>query len=198
MKTVARIRRLGLRRATSLSMPAHVRVRTRPGRALVQENSWKLRPAGRTLISTVTLLGWTLWLLLFGLMLSAMAWTLGVWYVTNEWNEFRGFKGLSLFIENDWPIGIAFCLVFGLWATVRALVMRRIKKQRLLLAEQQAIQCSGQVFPVFADAAALQCLLCHHDERGDLQGVEEIRTGPSPAKVGTPLRKRAIAAGGSR
>jgi hypothetical protein len=76
-----------------------------------------------TVLTTATMLGWALWIILFGAMLSAIAWTLGVWYFTSQWDELRGFNGLAAFIEEDWPTGIAFCGVFLAWAALRTWVI---------------------------------------------------------------------------
>lgn len=190
MKAPARLRRLIRRRATPLQLPTHIRVRTRPGRAFIQENSWKLRRGALTVLATVTVVGWALWIILFGAMLSAIAWTLGVWYFTSQWDELQGFNGLAAFIEEDWPTGIAFCGVFLAWAALRTWARSRREPGAPKRTEAQASAPPTD----FGPAAGMPCVVCHHDAQGRLLSVQEVQRQDGTASERQPLLARTASA----
>jgi poly-beta-1,6-N-acetyl-D-glucosamine biosynthesis protein PgaD len=190
MKAPARLRRLIRRRATPLQLPTHIRVRTRPGRALIQENSWKLRRGALTVLATVTVVGWALWIILFGAMLSAIAWTLGVWYFTSQWDELQGFNGLAAFIEEDWPTGIAFCGVFLAWAMLRTWARSRREPG----APNRACAKAAMSAMDFGPVAAASCLVCQHDTQGRLLSVEEVQRPGEAVIERPPLLARSASA----
>ncbi|MEK0416273.1 MAG: poly-beta,6-N-acetyl-D-glucosamine biosynthesis protein PgaD [Pseudomonadota bacterium] len=139
-RRAARIRALFLRRVSPLEVPPHVQVRTRPGRPLVRENSWYLKPRARALLGTLNLLGWSIWLILVGPVLTSLAWSISVWVVQREWIEADGIRGVANFIATDLPLGLAFCLAFLLWAGVRAWSQRRLKVARRIAQRVAAAQ----------------------------------------------------------
>lgn len=197
MKNVVRIKKLFVRRVSPLSVPSHIKVRTRPGRPLIRENSWRLDSRARALLNTVNLIGWTIWIALFGLVLTSLAWSAGVWYVRREWVEAEGIRGLARFIENDLPMGISFCLVFLLWAMVRAMVVHRSSALRHQ-AERMALNANPVLVSkaleppeeVWRASRQAQCLLCHHDAHGGLSGVEPVVLTASPPQLKTGLKDR--------
>lgn len=150
MKDADRIRSLFVRRVSPLEVPQHVKVRTRPGRPLIREYSWHLKPRVRALLGTVNVLIWAVWLLLLGVVMTSLAWSIGVWMLQHEWIEAEGIRGLARFVENELPLGLGFCLVFLLWASVRAWSMRRLKVARRLaqrVAADQAGAAPGEPAP---------------------------------------------------
>lgn len=197
MKNVVRIKKLFVRRVSPLSVPSHIQVRTRPGRPLIRENSWRLDRRARALLNMVNLIGWTIWIALFGLVLTSLAWSAGVWFVRREWVEADGIRGLARFIENDLPVGVSFCLVFLLWAMARAMVMHRTSEARHL-AERPKLEMRTDMDPqkletpqdVWWASQQEQCLLCHHDPQGELSDVEHLKLTASPPALKTELKDR--------
>jgi poly-beta-1,6-N-acetyl-D-glucosamine biosynthesis protein PgaD len=197
MKKIVRIQKLFVRRVSPLSVPSHIKVRTRPGRPLIRENSWRLDRRARALLTTVNLLGWTIWLVLFGLVLTSLAWSVGVWFVRREWVEAEGIRGLTRFIENDLPVGVSFCVVFLLWAMLRSMVLSNNK-----VARRQAVrinlEMNAKTEPheldrsrdVWRTAQQAQCLLCHHDEQGALNAVETLKLSELPPAQKLGLKDR--------
>ena len=201
MKDAGRIRSLFVRRVSPLEVPQHVKVRTRPGRPLIREYSWHLKPRVRALLGTVNVLIWAVWLLLLGVVMTSLAWSIGVWMLQHEWIEAEGIRGLARFVENELPLGLGFCLVFLLWASVRAWSMRRIKVARRLaqrVAADPAGAAPGEPAPSpttdldgqLKRAFVHQCLVCHHHAGGDLQSVEVRELRQAPPLRGTPLKDR--------
>jgi poly-beta-1,6-N-acetyl-D-glucosamine biosynthesis protein PgaD len=201
MKDAGRIRSLFLRRVSPLEVPAHVRVRTRPGRPLIREYSWHLKPRVRALLGTINVLVWAVWLLLLGVVMTSLAWSIGVWMLQHEWIEAQGIRGLSRFVKNDLPVGLAFCVVFLVWASVRAWSTRRIKvarrrAQRVAADQAPPATAANVPSPTTAwdaqlqQACAQQCLVCHHQAGGDLASVDVRELRPSPPLRGMPLKGR--------
>jgi poly-beta-1,6-N-acetyl-D-glucosamine biosynthesis protein PgaD len=200
MKKIVRFQNLFVRRVSPLSVPSHIKVRTRPGRPLIRENSWRLDRRARALITTVNLLGWTLWFVLFGLVLTSLAWSAGVWLVRREWVEAEGIRGLFLFLENDLPVGVTFCGVFLLWVKVRSVVMRRNQDARLLAKHTETAKPTETAkaeleasTDEWLSAQQVQCLVCHHDDQGELKAVvkQNLSTPQKAQEVG--LKDRLVA-----
>jgi poly-beta-1,6-N-acetyl-D-glucosamine biosynthesis protein PgaD len=202
MKKFVRIQKLFVRRVSPLSVPAHIKVRTRPGRPLIRENSWHLDRRARALLTTVNLIGWTIWLVLFGLVLTSLAWSAGVWLVHREWIEAEGIRGLTRFIQKDLPVGVSFCIVFLLWAIVRAWVLSRKKVARLQSESpnlemhiKRELHEKDQPQDVWQTGQKTQCLLCHHDEQGVLNAVETVHLPVMPTAQKLGLKDRLVTKG---
>lgn len=197
MKNVVRIKNLFVRRVSPLSVPSHIKVRTRPGRPLIRENSWRLDRRARALLTTVNLLGWTIWMVLFGLVLTSLAWSMGIWFVRREWVEAEGIRGLARFIKSDLPIGLAFCLLFLLWAMVRAVVIQRNKAAQVL-SDIRRVEMNSEMDPqplappldAWREGQEAQCLLCHHDAHGALSAVDHLKLTVSSPVLKTGLKDR--------
>lgn len=199
LKDTVRMRTLFVRRASPLSVPSHIQVQTRPGRPLIREYSWRLNRRARVVLNTVNLLGWTLWLILFGLILTALAWSAGVWFVQREWVEADGIRGLGQFVQNDLPVGISICLIFLAWSTVRVLVIRRQKVARRRAERAMSDQWSEgsltkfeQAHEALLRAKQVQCLICHHDASGVLITVDPVNLTVAPTGSSAGLRDRVV------
>lgn len=61
-------------------------------------------------------IGWIIWLYFWKVLITSLAWYLGLRLAYDEWIVYGGWKALGTFLEFTAPYGLALCLVLWLWA----------------------------------------------------------------------------------
>jgi poly-beta-1,6-N-acetyl-D-glucosamine biosynthesis protein PgaD len=127
-------------------------------------------------ISVITnTLGWIIWLYLWKVLITSIAWYFGLRLAYDEWIVYGGWEALGNFLEFTAPYGLALCAVLWIWAMQDIWRFRRELRRKDINFPSLEKDCLWtSVGPeALKNARTHKILACMHNTQGELTCVSD-------------------------